>query len=330
MTPRERAESLKKLVTVDIHQDFWDSIRQQIEQAILADRQALQSEIEKRLKAAHETWMHQGIIEGPTQCGLLYNFRREIQSVFAQQSQPEEGKPEIEFDSGCPQCAKRLAGEPELCQPKTCPISKAESDRRVLAEREACAKLADQYMEKCYEDIDKVKGWKRQAAKENEMMNFGDLAAAIRARSNHPEGKQCGNTFRNLYEQQRQCTLPFGHSGSCMFTGYDPDCSTCVHEAKEEAEEDAKRVERMISSADRIATLHEWQARDAKIIQQLNESNNALSLKVAQLEKEKNELTQKLETLSPAKAMYCNLHGLFSNHSCKCELCAEESASRKA
>jgi len=60
-------------------------------------------------------------------------------------------------------------------------------------------------------------------------------------------------------------------------TPFDPECSTCVREAKEEAEEAAKRVERMISSADRIAALHKWQARDALAIQQLNESNQKLS-----------------------------------------------------
>jgi len=159
MRPRERAEEF--IETIKGLPWSLVELTEKFEQAILADRQALQSEIEKRLLTArHDS------IANSTDIIRHQDFDEAlsiVQSVFAQQSQPEEGKPEIEFDSGCPQCAKRLAGEPELCQPKTCPISKAESDRRVLAEREACAKLADQYMEKCYEDIDKVKGWKRQA-----------------------------------------------------------------------------------------------------------------------------------------------------------------------
>lgn len=64
------------------------------------------------------------------------------------------------------------------------------------------------------------------------------------------------------------------------------------------------QVERMISSADRIATLHEWQARDALTIQQLNQSNNLLSEKIAQLEKEKHELTQEI-TKSHFRGCHC-------------------------
>lgn len=110
------------------------------------------------------------------------------------------------------------------------------------------------------------------------------------------------------------------------YTPFDPSCSTCVREAKEEAEEDAKKNhshgnpydadcagcvrkawERdkelnpytcippaLQQNPDRIATLHEWQAQDQKTIQELNASNNALSEKIAQLEKEKYELIQKL------------------------------------
>ena len=73
-------------------------------------------------------------------------------------------------------------------------------------------------------------------------------------------------------------------------------CAKICSEMAEE-EEDVKRVELMISSADRIATLQEWLATDAKIIQQLNQSNDLLSEKITQLEKEKHELTQKLETV---------------------------------
>lgn len=144
-------------------------------------------------------------------------------------------------------------------------ISVEESDRRVLAEREACAKICDAYEVYCKSAFPVI----------HKPMEFGigvsiGLAHNIRARSNQPEEKP------NL-------------------TPFDPECSTCVREADEAADRAAKRVERMISSADRIATLHEWQAKDALTIQQLNESNNALSEKVAQLKKEKYELTQIVE-----------------------------------
>ena len=96
-------------------------------------------------------------------------------------------------------------------------------------------------------------------------------------------------------------------------TPFDPSCSTCVREAREEAEEDAKTktvpikthenldayafyVEKVNDwQSTRIATLQEWLANDAKIIQQLNESNNLLSEKIAQLEKENRELTQRID-----------------------------------
>lgn len=80
----------------------------------------------------------------------------------------------------------------------------------------------------------------------------------------------------------------------------------------------ADSMKRLDQSA-RIATLHEWQAQDQKTIQELNASNNALSEKIAQLEKEKHELTQ--------KADYCIL---CSCDSCRLRYERERAASRKA
>ena len=337
MTPRERAESLKKLVTVDIHQDFWDSIRQQIEQAILADRQALQSELEKRLGwlrkqdcekyIAYEEMIDviqsvfaqqskpfsvfrpaatyfiskaecmrrisadrqalqselEGLIEQYKSCFLPFTTERiiiikcleKIQSVFAQQSQPEEGKPKIEFDSGCPQCAKRLAGEPELCQPKTCPISKAESDRRVLAEREACAKLADERMLACLKAASDFPEGSRLHTQASEWAEEDKIIAGqIRARSN----QEAEENAKKIILDKRPC-------GCTSFT--DGTVKECGQWHVMPAPS--------IDQSARIATLHEWQARDALTIQKLNESNNLLSEKIAQLEKEKNELTQIIE-----------------------------------
>lgn len=183
----------------------------------------------------------------------------------------------------------------------------------VLAEREACAKIAHQVYE---ESIDN-----------NQRCDYAFMIAAqIRARSNQPEEKKCGQVFY-VYgqENEKRCTLPDGHNGCHMDTAFDPSCSTCVREAKEESEEEAKRVETMIFSADRIATLHEWQARDALTIQQLNESNQELSEKIAQLEKEKNELTQKIEIYEANHRANCIGPGY-----CTFRLCEHNSASRKA
>lgn len=223
----DRAEIHKVLVDVAFQQSV---IETECNRRILADRQALQSEIAERLNNAHRNWLHNGIVAGQTQCGFLYNFHREIQSVFAQQSQPEE----------------KLKKE------------------------------------------------------------------------------------------------------TCMAQFFDPDCSTCVREAKEEAEENAKknsewewsdfgspakhrvvvppkRIE-TVDQLTRIATLHEWQAQDQKTIQSLNASNNALSEKIAQLEKEKNELTQKLEQFQRYHAHLCDGPGY-----CILTACPNSSpASRKA
>lgn len=57
--------------------------------------------------------------------------------------------------------------------------------------------------------------------------------------------------------------------------------------------------------------------------QQLNESNNQLSLKVAQLEKEKNELIERIEELE-------NSQSDDPIPDCTCALCRIRSANRKA
>jgi len=231
---------------------------------ILADRQALQSEMKQKideyssgLPSVKERMLHI------------------VQAVFAQQSQPEESQPEPQNDAAFQRDVTR---ETHRHYQREIENLKAESDRRVLAEREACAKTAISWTSN-YREVD----------------ISHKVAAAIRARSNQPEEKP------NL-------------------TPFDPECSTCVREADEAADRAAKRVDRMISSTDRIATLHEWQAKDAQTIEQLNASNNALSEKVAQLKKEKYELTQIVEYAKD---------DAHKNHyrGCSCLLCQPSPAS---
>jgi len=310
MTPRERAWHYAtgagknwKTESLGLAESNFIHILTEI---VTADRQALQSEMRQKIDEYSS--------DLPSVKERMLHI---VQAVFARQSQPEELKPErlmisqeefnrcirqanenyeeaerryqacyAELSRVQAESDRRVLAEREACvtiadneaskAEQSRPfsvfkpadsyfISVEESDRRVLAEREACAKICDAYEVYCKSAFPVI----------HKPMEFGigvsiGLAHNIRARSNQPEEKP------NL-------------------TPFDPECSTCVREADEAADRAAKRVERMISSADRIATLHEWQAKDALTIQQLNESNNALSEKVAQLKKEKYELTQIVE-----------------------------------
>jgi hypothetical protein len=274
MTPRERA-----IVAVDTYYGNTRNRRvddselvNEIEQTIIADRQALQSEIVNQIKADFpeiSDFYSQG----------LSSALRIVQSVFAQSDQPKiQGK-----DLFGSEHIVSVSGS--FCGQKM--ILESESDRRVLAEREACAKLAESFSDS---------EW---------------LAMKIRARSSQTEEKP--KYFRREPHEFQPGISDLVSADWCFLCGEKKDhslhCSTCVREAKEEAEKDAKK-EKPLTVADipipdcwntaRIATLHEWQAKDALTIQQLNESNQKLSEKIAQLEKEKNELTQKLENLGCA------------------------------
>lgn len=303
-----------------------------IEQAIIADRQALQSEMRQKideyssgLPSVKERMLHI------------------VQAVFAQQSQPEESKPERlmisqeEFNRCIKQANENYREAERRYQACHAELSRvqAESDRRVLAEREACAKICDAYEVYCKSAFPVI----------HKPMEFGiavsaGLAHNIRARSNQPKEKpmpsQCNYKFAFggyqcvLWDRHFTKHKTRIHDGTEIeaenlpsLTPFDPECSTCVREADEAADRAAKRVERMISSADRIATLHEWQAKDAQTIEQLNASNQKLSEKVAQLKKEKYELTQIVEYAKD---------DAHKNHyrGCSCLLCQPSPASRKA
>lgn len=167
MTPRERAKKTIDSVAVRLSLADQDVLRDKIEQAIIADRQALQSEIETRIEL-----MHCGFQPQSEWAGALTEASGIVQSVFAQQSQPEEKK------------------------------------------------LKDHY-------------------------------------------------FR-----------PYGDASCCL-------CSAS-----------ASRHPKFVldGQSTRIAMLHEWIREDARTVQQLNESNQELSEKIVQLEKEKNELDARLST----------------------------------
>jgi len=258
MTPRERVEAFIH-ANWKTRQDSLDFVFEEdrlgwlLEQMIIADRQALQSEITANLDQYKADSQKRTESQRRVINETIYTVYYLVQSVFAQQSQPiDKSKPHAfqgRSDRWCEICNRsdRAAIHKVLVDVAFQQSVIAEA---VLAEREACAKAAISWTAD-YREVDICH----------------KAADAIRARSNQPEEKPS----INIGPTPKEWTV------------------------KVDAEEAAKRVETMISSADRIATLHEWQAKDARTVQQLNESNNALSLKVAQLEKEKNELTQKLE-----------------------------------
>lgn len=166
MTPRERAKKIIDSVAVRHSLADQDVLRDKIEQAIIADRQALQSEIEKRFDWEMRGWL------GDPKYGYFKTALNIVQAVFAQPSQPEEKK------------------------------------------------LKDHY-------------------------------------------------FR-----------PYSDASCCL-------CSAS-----------ASRHPKFVldGQSTRIAMLHEWIREDARTVQQLNESNQKLSEKIVQLEKEKNELDARLST----------------------------------
>lgn len=104
-----------------------------IEQTILADRQTLQSEIVKRLQLEREGFSDNARLVLNGAIGI-------VQAVFGQYGQPEESKPEKllisqeEFN----QCIKQANENAGRIQ--------AESDRRVLAEREACVRIVEEFL----------------------------------------------------------------------------------------------------------------------------------------------------------------------------------------
>lgn len=228
MTPRERAYLLDN----DLSEGgaYISELGQaerlaKIQFAITADRSQLEGEIVKRLRAAENV--------NPEERHI---FVMGIGGIHSRCRDKPERHP--------------VHGGDEIF------YTQAESNRLILAEREACALLADKYADECYEKIDKVKGWKRRADKENEMMNFHDLSKEIRSRSNPEQGSE---------------PLP-------SLTPFDPSCSTCVREAKEEAEESAKEKS---AEPDRIAVLHSLLGEQAETINHLLEENHALQKKLS-------------------------------------------------
>lgn len=314
MTPRERAKKIIDSVAVRLSLADQDVLRDKIEQAIIADRQALQSEIMIRLDSllseSEKEWSADRPMDAFYRTGLR-NAMEQVQSVFAQQSPPEESKqwaqhdetgrigqfdslpdrytwcgemiPISESDRRISETLSSIArsfcgafrisnNDPPGVEAikrriewleshvgeleQECGQILRESDRRVLAEREACAKICDSVA-----TFDEEKSVFGDLIMKETAQNIGRL---IRARSDQPE------------ENAKIKTVPI-----------------VAHENLEAYSYYVEKVNDWQSS--RIATLHEWQAKDAQTIQQLNVSNNALSLKVAQLEKEKHGLTEKLK-----------------------------------
>lgn len=218
MTPREIA---KWILFEDGRFTANDEIINLTEKAILADRQALQSKLMAKIEAAKvsgDTYFDMGI---ETATAI-------VQSVFAQQSQPEESKPselraEIAFQ-------REVARNIHMHYQKEIENLKSESDRRVLAEREACILIV-----------------KRTVANSDEV---SDIEREIRARSNQPEGKSNNHPI----------------DPGVLFNELSPN------------------LNRLDQSA-RIAALQEWLATDAKIIQQLNQSNQKLAEENRELRK---------------------------------------------
>lgn len=259
MTPRERAISFLEKHCGEI----WTEARliEWFAGEMDADRQSLQSELIKRLQiekadASPASWLALNGAIGIVQAVFASPYENLPSEEKPEDAivrfmipgievKPEEEKPKLigcqswEYEKPfgrskakqCPNPVSYSDNYGQWCNEHRPKITQAESDRRVLAEREACALLADKYADECYEKIDKMKGWKRQADKENEMMNFHDLSKEIRSRSN-PQPKEAEPKY-----------TPGAHPVSELpsLTPFNPECSTCVREAKEEAEESAKK-----------------------------------------------------------------------------------------
>lgn len=205
-------------------------------------------------------------------------------------------------------------------------------EQAIIADRETCAGMVEQ----CFCDH-------RNSSLQNCVSC--DLAAQIRTRSNQPEEKQsltpfdpsCSTCVREAKEEAEAeenakkkcgkdaygqygkypCALSAGHDGQCKYQGQIKTVSIKTHENLDAY---AYYVEKVNDwQANRIATLHEWQAQDQKTIQSLNASNNALSEKIAQLEKEKHALTQEISR-SHFRGCHCEY----------CEYLRSRSTNRKA
>lgn len=205
MTLRERAQQF--IDTVPLYHLDTEGKIDAIAKMATADRQALQAEIVSRLQLERNSSRHDA--SGGYYFNVAMSAAIEIvQSVFAQSDQSGESKPEEESVSFHPfyddmvkdTCGKcgRVFPWPEHQKPeakgrpypigytfrhvsameKT--ISEAESNRRVLAEREACASVAEVMTVGEIQEFARLRG--------------RNIAAAIRARSNPaPEIIACSN-----------------------------------------------------------------------------------------------------------------------------------------
>ena len=160
MTPRERAENILIGIGYKLGPDTRDGIINWIEQELekqrldniceyveaaqrdrIADRQALQSELEKRFTDPLDEYPTKG-----SRKWAIINITRVIeiiQSVFAQQSQPEEGKPHAfqgRSDRWCEICNQPDRAEIHKVLVDVAfqqSVIETECNRRILADRQA-------------------------------------------------------------------------------------------------------------------------------------------------------------------------------------------------
>lgn len=351
MTPRERAKFvyLEHLPSHRINYDESNVLIDAIEQAITADRQQLQAEIVKRLQLERGESKHAA--SGDYYFALGINAAIGIvQSIFASPySSPVESKPE-QFSlilsqiarSFCPaflisnddppsvEAIKRRiewlesqVGELE----QECGQLMRESDRRVLAEREACIDFLEAQI-KGYEVLIKhssLSNLSHKQSLESTIHGLRETIKQIRSRSNPSpasEPKECGKDVYGTYDKY-SCALNAGHEGRCKYKGQ----IWAEGQARMREEEAAKKKSQCdwnlgseqcqlekdhsgghafpsapFSAPDPLPTI-DAPDRIALLTQIIGEQQ----IKIAQLEKERHEITQKLEaSYRHVCASYCD------------------------
>ena len=175
-----------------------------------------------------------------------------------------------------------------------------EADRRVLAEREACAEICD------HQDPMDASGWSRACER---------LAGLIRARSN-PAPEPVPHAFvfdstKSLYEDSGPCAV--------CGVGY-------VSHPEKPKYADHLFKQAVFSEGCRYCDLPESQHAQALpfpgqpdgYIEQLHQI-------ITKLTEEKNALQEKLETIEPAREMYVGLHRIAAGgRGCVCSVCAAD------
>ena len=268
---------------------------EQVEQAITADRQQLQAEIEKAVNADLIRPREPNLITASFQEGMraVLSF---VQFIFAGPDSPEE-KPE-----------ESIA---ELRTYKL--ITQAESDRRVLAEREACIDFLEAQI-KGYEVLIKhssLSNLSHKQSLESTIHGLRETVKQIRSRSNSSPASEPKEEAEESAKKKKpitpiNTTLINPHPFVALADRSDY-CETCKTWKGEIWHLSPLPT---IDASDRIALLTQIIGEQQTRITQLEKENNS------------NELAQRLEMLEPARIIVISLHRLATDN-CLCAICKD-------